>query len=121
MYQGGDPDFISKSSASTSAPVQQDILAESEGWIQRIDAETIGRASVEIGAGRKVKTDTIDHRVGFVLHAKIGDHIAPGVPLATIHAASDDSARSIEPAVRSAFSISAKPVTAPPVIIDTIV
>jgi pyrimidine-nucleoside phosphorylase len=120
VYQGGDPAFIDKPEALPSAPVQRELVARTEGWIERIDAETIGRASVEIGAGRKVKTDAIDHRVGFVLHAKIGDRVTAGSKLATIHAASEGSASQVEPAILGAFEISTTPVVSPPVIMDII-
>lgn len=120
VYQGGDPAFIDKPEALPSAPVQRELVASMEGWVARIDAETIGRASVEIGAGRKVKTDAIDHRVGFVLHAKIGDRVVPGSKLATIHAASEESASQVEPAILGAFTISATLVVSPPVIMDII-
>jgi pyrimidine-nucleoside phosphorylase len=118
--QGGDPGFIDDPEALEPAPVQLELLARTEGWIERIDAEAIGLASVEIGAGRKVKTDTIDHRVGFVLHAKIGDHVAEGAKLATIHAASEESASKIEPAIRGAFVISTGEVQPPPVVMEVI-
>lgn len=121
VYQGGDPAFIDKPEALPSAPVQRELVARTEGWIERIDAETIGRASVDIGAGRKVKTDAIDHRVGFVLHAKIGDRVTAGSKLATIHTASEGSASQVEPAILGAFEISATPVVPSPVIMDVIV
>ena len=58
--QGGDTAFIGDPGVLEPAPVQRELFARNEGWVQRIDAEAIGRASVEIGAGRKVKTDRID-------------------------------------------------------------
>jgi pyrimidine-nucleoside phosphorylase len=118
--QGGDTRFIDDPDALEPAPVQRALLARTEGWIERIDAEAIGLASVEVGAGRKVKTDSIDHRVGFVLHAKIGDHVAQGAKLATIHAASEESADGIEPAVRAAFTISSHEVRPPSVVMEVI-
>ncbi len=120
VNQGGDPAFINDPDALEQAPVQLELFARSAGWVARIDAEAIGRASVEIGAGRKVKGDIIDHRVGFVLHAKIGDRVAEGAKLATIHAASDGSARNIEPAIRGAFVISSREVQPPPVVMEVI-
>ena len=58
--------------------------------------------------------------MGFVLHAKIGDHVADGAKLATIHAASEESARNIEPAIRSAFAISSSEVQPPQVVMEVI-
>lgn len=120
VNQGGDPAFIDNPNALEPAPVQLDMFARTEGWVERIDAEAIGLASVEIGAGRKVKTDSIDHRVGFVLHAKIGDHVAEGAKLVTIHAANEHAAHDIEPAIRGAFVISASEVQPPQVVLEVI-
>lgn len=119
-YQGGDASFIDDLDLLPQAPVQHKLLAGSDGYLAAIDAETIGRASVEIGAGRKAKGEKIDHSVGFVLHKKIGDSIERGQPLATIYAATESSAAEIEPLLQSAFHIVDEPVQAPPVVIDVI-
>ena len=115
--QGGDPRFIDDPNLLPAAPVFRALFATESGWLASIDAETIGHASVEIGAGRKKKSDNIDHSVGFVLHVKTGDRIEPGKPLLTIHAATDASAQAIEPVLRSAFTIRNEPVEPPPVVI----
>jgi pyrimidine-nucleoside phosphorylase len=120
VNQGGDPDFIENPGALGSAPVQRELMATSAGWVEGIDAEVIGRASVEIGAGRKVKTDRIDHSVGFVLHAKIGDEVQTGDKLATIHAASEQAADGVEQEIRRAFTMASRPVAPPPVIWEVI-
>jgi pyrimidine-nucleoside phosphorylase len=114
--QGGDPAFIDNLSRMPHAPVRHDLLAQDSGYISLIDAENIGRASLEIGAGRAVKEAEIDHSVGFVLHAKVGDRIEVGTPLATLHAATLESAQSVEVMLRSAFAIGAHPVEKPPTI-----
>ncbi|HRE28832.1 MAG TPA: hypothetical protein PK954_19470, partial [Anaerolineales bacterium] len=56
-----------------------------------MDAREIGLAAVDLGAGRHKKTDAIDHAVGFVIHHKVGDRVAKGDPLFTVHA--NDRAR----------------------------
>jgi pyrimidine-nucleoside phosphorylase len=118
--QGGDTRFVDEPDLLPSAPVRRDLVANESGWLAGIKAETIGYASVEIGGGRKKKSDIIDHRVGFVLHVKIGDRIERGTPLLTIHAAGEDDAITIEPVLRSAFAIRSEPVEPPPVVIDVV-
>jgi len=39
-----------------------------------------------LGGGRAKKGDAIDHGVGIVLQAKVGDHVIEGNPLLIIHA-----------------------------------
>jgi pyrimidine-nucleoside phosphorylase/thymidine phosphorylase len=48
-------------------------------------AETIGRASNVLGAGRSKVGDPIDHAVGITLVAKPGDRVAAGQPLLVLH------------------------------------
>lgn len=103
--QGGDSAFIHDFSLLPAAPVQVEVRSEQSGYVATIDAETIGRASVEVGAGRAVKGAAIDYSVGFVLHKKIGDAVKPGESLATVHAATDESAASAVRSVLSAFAI----------------
>jgi pyrimidine-nucleoside phosphorylase len=120
QVQGGDPAFIDDLSLLPRAPVQGHLVSEEAGYISSIDAEIIGKASVDIGAGRVVKGASIDHSVGFVLHNKIGDRVEPGVPLMTIHARSQDDIQRILPMVRAAYRLSNAPVTPPPVVIEII-
>ena len=46
-------------------------------------------AAMQLGAGRATKEDIIDPAVGIVLHKKVGDKVAVGEALLTIHASSD--------------------------------
>lgn len=119
-YQGGDTSFIDDPSLLPEAPVKRELCATESGWLAGITAEIVGYASVEIGAGRKKKSDKIDHSVGFVFHVKTGDRIKQGTPLVTIHAATEADAAKIEPELRSAFVLSDVPVEQPPVVIDVV-
>jgi thymidine phosphorylase len=118
--QGGDPRFIDDPALLPEAPVQQDLVAQTTGYVTAIDAEIIGLAAVEIGAGRKYKGDAIDPAVGFVLHAKLGQLVEKGQPLATIHARDTDSAVAIEPRLRLAFAIQEQPPALQSVILEII-
>jgi len=44
-----------------------------------------------MGAGRNKKEDTIDHRVGIIVHHKVGDLVHTGDELFTIHARDESS------------------------------
>jgi thymidine phosphorylase len=43
-----------------------------------------------LGGGREKKEDTVDPAVGIVLHRKVGDRVAVGEPLCTVHSNSED-------------------------------
>lgn len=118
--QGGDPSFIDDPSALPEARVQYEVRATEGGYVRSIDAKTIGRASVDIGAGRASKGDSIDHSVGFVLRHKIGDKVERGDLLLTVHAATDEAARTIVPVVASAYSISGERIAPPPSVLEVV-
>jgi pyrimidine-nucleoside phosphorylase len=118
--QGGDSAFIDNPDLLPNAPVQDEVVASNGGYIGSIDAEAIGRASVEIGAGRAVKGESIDHSVGFVLHHKIGDRVERGESLATIHAASREAAEAAVPSIEGAFSLTQERVQPPPSVLEIV-
>ena len=51
-----------------------------------LGAIAVGRAALQLGAGRRTKEDAIDHAVGIVCLAKRGDRVEAGEPLAEVHA-----------------------------------
>jgi len=112
--QGGDVGYIDDPSRFPAAPVQQPLIASMGGYLVAVDAEALGHASVSLGAGRLVKGAEIDHRVGFVLHKKVGDWVAAGDPLLTIHAANEQAAAAVSPALQAAYQFGPEPVTPPP-------
>lgn len=83
--QGGDlkVDFA-------SSPIKEDIFARNNGYISHMDAEKIGRASCELGAGRKKKDDIIDLSAGIMLTKKTGDYVEKGDVIATFHTSCND-------------------------------
>ncbi len=88
--QGGDAGVIDDPSVLPHAPVTRTVGAPSAGWIAHYDSEGVGRAAMVMGAGRATKDEAIDPAAGLVLHAKVGDRVEAGTPLATLHAASDE-------------------------------
>jgi pyrimidine-nucleoside phosphorylase len=76
--QGGDPRVIDDYALLPSAPDRATITAARDGYVTRLDAELIGRASVDLGAGRNRVDAAIDHGVGIVVHAPVGARVAEG-------------------------------------------
>lgn len=48
------------------------------GYLEKFDTAKIGLAAMELGAGRKEKTDKIKYDVGIIVNKKIGDKIEKG-------------------------------------------
>ena len=71
-------------------------MAISEGYVQEINAEEIGKIACNLGAGRKSKKDNINLSVGLVLNKKIGDYVHIGDKLVTIYANSTEEAEQAE-------------------------
>ncbi|MBI3556486.1 MAG: thymidine phosphorylase [Deltaproteobacteria bacterium] len=61
------------------------VQATKTGYVSKIDGQALGTLLVRMGGGRQKTSDTIDHSVGFRLHAKLGSSIEKGKPLATIY------------------------------------
>ena len=99
--QGGDPD----PAALPEAPVRVPVPAPRDGVVSRVGALAVGIAALELGAGRRTKTDTIDHAVGVLCFAKRGDTVLAGDDLAEVHARDDTSAQAAVDAVLGAYEI----------------
>ncbi len=87
--QGGDPHIIENPSLLPKAKCSRVLPAAKSGWITRIESETVGRACVALGAGRRTKDDAIDPGAGIVLSATVGNEMIAGEPLLTMYAASE--------------------------------
>lgn len=84
--QGGDVSQVDDPERLPRASHVEAVASPKTGYLKTVDARSIGEASVSLGAGRAKKGDPIDHAVGIVVHAKVGDRVAAGQPLFTIHA-----------------------------------
>jgi pyrimidine-nucleoside phosphorylase len=83
--QGGDPRVVDDYGRLPAAPERSTIAASRSGYIGRIDAELVGRASVALGAGRDRVEDDVDPAVGIVLKVQPGDAIGAGDPVLELH------------------------------------
>ena len=88
------------------APVICEATSEKGGYVIGWNAELLGMISVNLGGGRKVETDTINHSVGLGDIAPIGTKIDRKKPIAKIHAARIDAADKAAQDVLNAVIIS---------------
>jgi thymidine phosphorylase len=83
--QHGDAEAAFKPAMLPAAKETKQLFAQSEGFIRRLDAESVGRASMLLGAGREKAGDEIDPAAGIVLTRKTGEYVKEGEPLAMFH------------------------------------
>jgi pyrimidine-nucleoside phosphorylase len=121
--QGGDPAVLREPGLLPAAAVVETLDAPegADHWVAGVDARTVGEAALALGAGRRAKTDTLDLGVGVRLLRKTGERVAPGEPLADIHARSAGDARAAAALLRTAYSLQPRPVetaTPAPEVVD---
>jgi len=106
--QGGDAAVVADPGLLVRAPYVRPLALEADGerWVEGLDARTVGDAALALGAGRKKKGDPVDPAVGVVVLARIGDRVAPGEPLAEIHARDEAAWEAAARALRAAYRLS---------------
>ncbi|MGH2932317.1 MAG: hypothetical protein ACRDKK_05580, partial [Gaiellaceae bacterium] len=114
--QGGDPSL----DVLPRAPIVRDVTAEGEGYVTEVSAIGLGRAALELGAGRRTKDDVIDHAVGIRCFAKRGDSVTPGQLLAELHVRDEDAADWAAGQVQEHIVLSAEPSPLRSIVLETI-
>lgn len=119
--QGGDARVVdAPEQVLPRAPVQAEVAAPTSGWVKAIDALAVGRLCVQLGAGRERKEDTVDPSVGVVLRAKVGDQVARGESIATVHARNQTEAALGVKTLLAAYTFAEEPVAPPSLIYATV-
>jgi pyrimidine-nucleoside phosphorylase len=103
--QGGDPD----PARLPTAPVVREVASPASGFVRELRAREVAITAMELGAGREVAGEPIDHAVGVVCHAKRGDRVERGEPLAEIHARDEPAAEAAEMQLLAAYEIGDEP------------
>jgi len=110
IAQGGDVAYVDDLDKLPAAPMIEIVPAPRTGYLQEINARTVGETSVALGAGRATKADAIDHAVGIVIHRNVGDRVEVGQPLFTIHANHKDKLDAARESLLAAHLWSDQPV-----------
>jgi pyrimidine-nucleoside phosphorylase len=87
--QGGDPGVIEDPGILPQADAVEVFRAPVGGTVAEVNPYTIGMAIIELGGGRQIMSDPIDHGVGFVITVKPGDEVTARQPLASVFARDD--------------------------------
>lgn len=116
--QGGNPAVIEHPELMPQAKmIRPFIYKEQQGrWVKRIDGRRVAEACKIMGAGRTVKTDSINLAVGVVLKIKVGSRVDPGQIIAMIYADLESDFEEASNLLAQAIFFSDEPVALPAVI-----
>lgn len=91
------------------APIIRAVKANAPGTIQSIHTRELGLAVIELGGGRRVASDTIDHAVGLSQLAGKGATVDETTPLAIVHARDEAGYEKAAEIVRGSYGIGDRP------------
>jgi pyrimidine-nucleoside phosphorylase len=118
--QGGEVAYVDDPDRFPRAPVVECMAARESGYVAGMDAGEIGMVVVSLGGGREKKGDPIDHRVGVVMHVRVGDQVEKGQALFTLHAGSEADRDEATERLRKALLITPDKVAALPLFYDRV-
>ena len=116
--QGGRAAEVAERDGLARAAMVTLVTAPRAGTLAAVDTFGLGELLVAIGAGRRAKEDAIDPAVGVVVHARVGDTLAKGAPLAELHLAGPDGEAVAR--AEACFTIGDERVAAPALTLATI-
>jgi pyrimidine-nucleoside phosphorylase len=114
--QGGDTRVVDDPGRLPQAKHRTDVLSPREGFVSAIQCEQVGIASMLLGGGREKKEDSIDPAVGLVLHKKVGDRVARGEPLCTIHYNAEARVGAARQMIEASYRIANQPAAVQPLV-----
>jgi pyrimidine-nucleoside phosphorylase len=120
IAQGGDPRVLEDTSLLAVAQYEAVLEAQTDGFVTTCDALTIGMAATRLGAGRTSKKDMIDPGVGITIHAKVGDEVSAGDPLATVRYSDEERWEDRREGLASAWVIGPSPEAPRPLILEKV-
>lgn len=106
-HLGGPGDIIKKFDKYLElAPKTREVHTPDIGVVESIDTRALGIAVIELGGGRRIAEDVIDHSVGLSALAAIGETVGPSErPLAVIHGKKDAAIAKAEETILQAYKL----------------
>lgn len=123
VAQGGDARVVDDYAILPTAKTRLEVTAPADtphGFVSEVDALKCGHAIMALGGGRAAVTDKVDHAVGIANLIKIGEPVAPGTPLCTLHVNDAAKGARAEALIREAIKFSATAPVQEPLIQDLI-
>ena len=120
IQQHGNPNIINDYSLLPKSKFNYELLSKKEGYINSINTELIGRASIETGAGRTYKEQNIDYGAGIIMNKRIGDFVKKDELICTIYSENKEKCILASKFIENAIKISNIKTKKPKLILETI-
>ena len=120
VRQGGDPAVIDDPARLAATSTRGRVAASRSGFVTAIDAASIGRASMMLGAGRERLDTPIHHGAGVTIEAPVGSAVQAGATLATLHVGRPERREDARALVAAAFEIEDAPPPPSPLVYDVV-
>ncbi len=118
--QNGKVEFLQNTDLFEKAKYCEQVKAETDGYIDRVDTEGYGISALILGAGRNTKEDKIDYSAGIVLSKKTGDKVAKGEVIATLYTNDKSKLKNAKEKFLSSTYFAATKPTIRPLILDRV-
>ena len=118
--QGGDPRIVDDYSVLLKAPHQIAIAADRDGFVTDLHAEHIGIGTTLLGAGRNRAEDRVDHAVGVIVRATIGEQVKAGDAVLEVHYRDEATLAAAQPRFRRAVTIEDGPPTVSELVLEEV-
>lgn len=118
--QSGDISYIEDTEKFEKAKYKIPVISKQNGYIEKLNAEEVGKIAMHLGAGRIRKEDNIDYAVGIELVKKVGDKIDKNENLAYIYANDEEKGYKAVEQLRKTYQIGEKEVNKIPDILEII-
>ena len=120
--QGGDVSVCDQPSKLLTSDVSAvPIRAERAGYLNSVDALSIGNAVSEIGGGRVKADDKVDHAVGWASELKIGDNVKAGDEVGILYCRNSQQADRVLSKFAAAYKISDAALTEPQFLVQKVI
>ncbi len=118
--QGGDTSIFEDLASFHKPIATRTVTAPQSGYLSSMDCKQVGWAVQRLGAGRAKPGDPVSAHAGIEMHAKLGDQLEEGQPLATLFAEDASLLTEPEAMLRETLTISATPPKLHPLIREVI-
>jgi pyrimidine-nucleoside phosphorylase len=116
--QDGDARCVDDPGRLPQPRARRELRSERSGFVSALDAELVGLAAVELGAGRARMEDRVDPAAGLLLRKRVGAAVRTGDVVVELHAADAARLDAGEARFRAALLVADAPPPPTPLVLE---